>query len=189
MAKKAKPLAAKKVKPLERHYVMPPDERIVVRTIEGMPSIDLDEARALLYGVTEKRKCAFLIAFSQLGSRTNACRAVGITTVTVWMWNKKDPAFAKAFVRAAEIASDLHEDELIRRGTEGVIEPVFQGGRLVGAVRRYSDGCLIAALKAGKPERYADRSKIDHSGSVDVVARLAAGRARAGGRALKAGNE
>lgn len=160
---------------------MPPDERIVLKTIDGLPEIPLEVARKLTLGVTEPKKRAFVLALAQLGNRTRAARAIGISTVTVWQWRRDDDAFRAACVAAMECASELMEDELYRRACEGVLEPVFQGGELVGSVRRYSDTLLIFGLKGAMPEKYADRQKIQHE--VDIVGRLRAGRERALGRA------
>lgn len=156
------------------------DRRIFLSSIEDQPSINLSEARTLLRGVTEPKKQAFILALSQCGSRVRACEAVKISTVAAYNWVHEDPAFAEAFKRAMEIASDRMEDEMVRRGCEGVMEPVFQGGKLVGAVRRYSDTLLIFSLKGKKPEIYGD--KLRHEGSIDLIARLRAGRERALGR-------
>ena len=155
-----------------------------MRSIEGAPKIDQNDVKELIRGVTAPKKVAFILALAQLGSRSRAADAVGISKMLIWQWNREDPAFKKAFVRAMEIASDLLEDEMIRRAAEGVIEPVFQGGRLVGSKRAFSDALLMFALKGAKPEKYADRSKVEHTGEVDLVARLRAGRERVLGRAL-----
>jgi hypothetical protein len=88
--------------------------------------------------------------------------------------------------RAQEIANDLAEDELVRRATEGVVEPVFQGGHLVGGIRRLSDQLLMFYLKANKPEKY--REKLDATVTVDVADRLIKARERAFGR-LKENND
>ncbi len=157
------------------------DERIFLSTIEGKPSISVADARVFLRGVTNPKKCAWLLALAQLGNRHRASQAIGISGVHVYDWLRDDPAFKKAYVRAMEIASDMLEDEMLRRAAEGVLKPVFQQGMLVGVVREYSDTLIQFALKGAKPDKYAERIK--HSGSVDLTARLRAARERALGRA------
>lgn len=156
-------------------------ERIILPNIEEATPTEMAEARDLVKGVTEPRKQAFIFALTATGSRSRACRATKVGYNTVWQWNRDDPAFAKAYVKAMEIASDRIEDEAIRRATEGVIEPVFQAGKLVGSVRRFSDHLLTVVLKGAKPEKYADKHKVDVS--VDVADRLIKARERAFGRA------
>ena len=70
--------------------------------------------------------------------------------------------FQKAFATARALCGDLIEAEIIRRSIEGIDEPVYQGGRLVGFVRKYSDRLLELAAKAALPEKY--REKFEHSG-------------------------
>lgn len=155
---------------------------IVMRSIEDMPDMNVEEARELLKGVTQPKKQAFILALAMTGSRSRACQAVDIGRIRVWEWMREDPLFVEAFKRAWEVASDLMEDEMIRRGVEGVLEPVFQGGKLVGSIRRHSDVLLMFALKANKPEKYADKQKVEHTLDSELLARLTAGRERALGR-------
>ena len=56
------------------------------------------------------------------------------------------------------------EDEADRRAMEGVDKPVYQGGRLVGYQKDYSDSLLALMLKAGNPDKFADRQKHEHKG-------------------------
>jgi hypothetical protein len=55
------------------------------------------------------------------------------------------------------LATTLLEDEAKRRACNGVLKPVFQGGKKVGVVREYSDTLLIFLLKCWHPARYGDR--------------------------------
>lgn len=132
------------------------------------------------------QKMKFLIALAELGNRSRAARVAGVATATVWQWRRSDRKFRTAMDRAQEVANMLAEDELVRRATEGVVEPVFQGGHLVGGIRRLSDQLLMFYLKANMPEKY--REKIDANVTVDVADRLIKARERAFGR-LKSGDE
>ena len=49
------------------------------------------------------------------------------------------------------MARDNLEAEAYRRAVEGVERPVYQGGRLVGTVREYSDSLLTIMLRARHP--------------------------------------
>lgn len=141
-----------------------------------------EELRAMVRGVTDARQIEFLFRLSRIGIRSRAAHLTGVTMATIWQWRRDDPAFEKAYIRAMEVASDLLEDEALRRAAEGVVEPVFQSGRLVGQVRRFSDQLLMFTLKGAKPEKYADRQKVEHT--FDVADRLVKARERAFGRSL-----
>jgi hypothetical protein len=87
-----------------------------------------------------------------------ACAAAGYSRARVYRWRVKDAAFAARWDRAAEIAVDRLEAEADLRAREGVEVVVLRRGRTVGTRRRYSDGLLLARLKALKPERYRERA-------------------------------
>lgn len=63
-----------------------------------------------------------------------------------------------ATLKQAQLSGPVHKAELAlyERGVEGVDEPVYQGGKMVGTVRKYSDTALIFYLKGNHPERYSD---------------------------------
>ena len=105
---------------------------------------------------TATKQSAFLKALEELGTIHAACLAsrVGRRTVYDWVENKR---FADAFQLARDAAADVLEAEARRRGMEGVAEPVFFQGAVVGHITRYSDACLMALLSAYRPERFARR--------------------------------
>lgn len=170
-----------KNKPVQNEESAPrlKDERIVLPTLTEQTHIDKETAKKICAGVIEPKKIAYLLALAQLGNRSRAAKAVGISAMLPWCWRRDDDAFREAYVRAMEMAAELQEDEMLRRAAEGVVEPVFQGGRMVGSIRRFSDTLLIFGLKGSMPEKYSERQKVEHSGAVDIVGRLNAGRERA----------
>ena len=106
---------------------------------EEAPSPEIPDI--ILGVVSDARKVKYLIALVELGNRSRAARIAKISPATVWQWRRSDPKFAAAEKRAMEVAIDLAEDELVRRATEGVVEPV-PGGRGSGLGR---------AVVAGRP--------------------------------------
>jgi hypothetical protein len=68
--------------------------------------------------------------------------------------------------RGEEWRQKLREDEADRRAVEGVKRAVRHRGKVVGHEREYSDQLLALQLKAGNPDRYADRQKVEHKGVV-----------------------
>lgn len=53
-------------------------------------------------------------------------------------------------------------DELYRRGVDGVKKGVYHKGERVAEETEYSDGLLQMLLKAEQPDKYSDKSQIDH---------------------------
>ena len=53
-----------------------------------------------------------------------------------------------------------------RRAAEGTLKPVYQGGKLVGEIREFSDTLLIFLLKGKRPEVYRENVKVEHSGKI-----------------------
>jgi transposase-like protein len=120
---------------------------------------------------TATKKRLFLEAFAQAGTITQAAKSVGINRDCHYSWLSNDPEYGLAFDDAQEQAIERLEAEMLRRGVEGVEEPVFHGGVEVGTIRRYSDTLLIFALKGLRPERYRERISIVTEESVDAEIR------------------
>jgi len=109
---------------------------------------------------------AFLQAFATLGTVQAACLSTGIGRRSVYDWVERDEAFAREFEDAKHAATDVLEAACRRRGKDGVSEPVFYRGREVGHVQRYSDACLLALLRAYRPERFRrSHEQSDKNGS------------------------
>ena len=104
------------------------------------------------------------------GEPAAAAEACGFSLTTVQNHGRRDEEFARAVFEAlqsyrATIASEIH-----RRAIEGVDEPVYQGGKLVGKKRRYSDALLLAHAKRHMPDEYGDKKTIthEHTQALDV---------------------
>src|SRR5215831_8149136 len=106
---------------------------------------------------TLANKVAFLEQFKVAGTITAACRAAGINRDTHYEWLARDPQYAKDFEEAGLVRVELLETEARRRALVGTDKPVYQGGKLVGHIREYSDTLLIFLLKAERPEKYRER--------------------------------
>ena len=96
----------------------------------------------------------FLELLSQGVPVIDACERAGITRATVYRRRNADPAFARLWEDALQMAGDLLEEEADRRGREGWDENVWHKGRVVGTRRCFSDRMLMFRLKALKPARY-----------------------------------
>lgn len=108
----------------------------------------------------------FLESLSSGTSITTACKTARVGRSTAFDHRQRDEDFALAWHEAAEAGADLLEDEARRRAAEGTLKPVYQGGKLVGEIREYSDTLLIFLLKGKRPETYRDNVKVEHSGTV-----------------------
>lgn len=100
---------------------------------------------------------AFLSALSECGILTHAAEVAGVDRATVWRRRQEDPEFAAACDQAIDMAADKLEAEARRRAVEGVEEPVYQGGQLVGTKTVYSDSLLALLLKGRRKKIFAER--------------------------------
>ncbi len=116
----------------------------------------------------------FLEAYARHGTVEGACRSIGLHRQRVYQRRRVSPEFAAAWVDAKERHGDLLEAELFRRGKDGWDEAVFFGGECVGTKRRYSDNCLIVAVKAARPGKYRDGNDGRHASPPDAPIRTAA---------------
>ncbi len=118
--------------------------------------------------VADPKKRAYLVQLSITGRFDDAASAAGVSMRTGWNWRfgvrggKPDEAFVEAVDVARGFAGDRMEAEVMRRAFDGVEEPVYQGGRMVGTVRKFSDVLAIFALKGAMPEKY--RERYEHTG-------------------------
>jgi hypothetical protein len=113
---------------------------------------------------TPKRRKRFLAILATGMSVQKSCDAAGMPRSSAYTWRDSDPVFAAEWDAAVDAGTDRLEDEAWRRAHDGVDEPVFQGGKEVGAVRRYSDNILLRLLSARRPSQYRERQTIEHSG-------------------------
>jgi len=100
----------------------------------------------------------FFVALENGHPVAAACKAAGYARGRVYVWRREDPAFAAAWDLASKVASDLLEEEADRRGRDGYEEAVFFRGEESGTKRKYSDGLLLARLKALKPQSYRENA-------------------------------
>lgn len=105
----------------------------------------------------------FLEVLGKTANVTEAARSAGIGRMTAYDWRSADEAFAKAWDDALEVSVDALEAEARRRAVEGWEEPVFQGGKDVGTIRRYSDRMLEILLKGHRP-KFRENQRIEVSG-------------------------
>jgi len=118
--------------------------------------------------VTSAKKDKFLKALAQGASVTKAAQRAGFARQYAYELRDEDEEFAEAWDVAVEAGTDALEDEAVRRGKEGVRKPVYQGGKLAGYVREYSDTLLIFMLKGRRPETFKERVEQTHRGNIGI---------------------
>jgi hypothetical protein len=99
-----------------------------------------------------------------------ACDA-GVDPATVRRNRRSDPAFDASCRAALRVGFARAEAEGWRRGLDGWLRPVFQGGTKVGSVREYDSKLLMFMLQANL-KRY--RSRVDLSVEIRDRAKLLA---------------
>ena len=148
------------------------------------------------------RQKAFLSAYSVTGIISKAAKAADVARQKHYEW-LRNPDYATAFDTARDEAIEVLEATVRESATVGIEEPVIYQGQLCFEPLRNADGSYkrtaggeiryskkpltirkrndVAAfflLKALKPDVYREHSTVEHTGSVEIVERLAAGRAR-----------
>lgn len=121
---------------------------------------------------------AYLDALARCGVRTRAARAAGTTYPVIKRYIESDPQFAEAEQVAFEEAADFLESCAWDRATEGYVMEVEHEIEQIDADsgevsvkilkgRKYlapSDGLLTTLLKASRPDKFAERTKAEHTG-------------------------
>lgn len=122
--------------------------------------------------VSHPKKRSFLAAYAENGNISQSAAIAGIPRRTHYDWLAADPSYAAAFEQAGEQAADALEREARRRATEGVRKErlFFYKGAVITdrdgepireVTTEFSDTLLIFLLKGVRPDKYADRLKLD----------------------------
>ena len=109
-----------------------------------------------------------------------SCRAANISREWAYVQKRNDEQFAAAWADALEQSTDTLVGEVYRRATNGVEKLQFiKSGPMAGMAltdprtgkpyieREYSDTLALKLLSAHRPEVYAEKSKVELSGTVN----------------------
>ena len=118
---------------------------------------------------SDRAREKFISTLAEFCNVSEAARAAGIARSTAYAWRESEPAFAALWDEAEQAAADRLEREAWRRAVEGTDKPIYYQGDEVGTVKEYSDRLLEILLKGHRPEKFVDRIKAEHSGSVPVT--------------------
>lgn len=115
--------------------------------------------------ISKKKRKHFLEILAKTGRVTEAAQAVGYTsTQFLHQMRREDEDFAEQWDLALKAAGDFLKDEAWRRAHEGVLEPDYYKGEVVGYTTKYSDTLLMFLIKALDPS-YRDTGR---GGDVNV---------------------
>lgn len=122
-----------------------------------------------------RKQTRFLARYRASGNVMHACTYAGIHRSTFYEWRDHDAAFKARLAEVEPDVDDTLEAAAFERAVKGVPSFVVSQGKLVYGPnkkplieRKYSDTLLVTLMKARMPEKYKDRSQIEHSGAIDV---------------------
>lgn len=123
--------------------------------------------------ISEKQWSDFFAELAKRGNVLDSCKASGVGRSTVYEHIAAGDAtdatpeakeWTARYQAALDDSVDRLDGEAYRRAFDGVPEPVFQGGVLVGHVQKYSDGLLQFLLRARRPGTYKSQTSTELSG-------------------------
>lgn len=103
----------------------------------------------------------YLSVLRSTGSHSMSQRASGILNRIQRYCEAASPLFMNLKDDALDECSNQLEDEARRRAVEGVDEPVFYQGDVVGYTKKYSDDLLKMLLRANRREKFIIEKKQD----------------------------
>lgn len=108
-------------------------------------------------GWTPDRQRGFIEALADTGSVDAACRAVDMSSVGAYHLRRQPGAesFRAAWEAALGHGVQRIEDVAMDRALNGVPEPVYSYGKIVGTRIRHNDRLLMFMLRNRAPERFA----------------------------------
>ena len=126
-------------------------------------------------GWTPLRQRAFLRALSTTGEIEKACKLARISNTAVRKARAAYPSFAAACDRAIAKAEPTLEQIAVDRAINGVAEPVYHAGAVVGHKRRFSDALMRDALKREDARFGTHKTKRELEAEAKAAAKLAGG--------------
>lgn len=109
-------------------------------------------------GWTAERQRAFIEALADTGSVEAACKQVNMSSAGAYRIRRlpEGESFAAAWEAALDLGVQRLEDVAMDRALNGVEEPFYAYGNLVGTRRRYNDRLLMFMLRNRAPERFGN---------------------------------
>jgi hypothetical protein len=106
----------------------------------------------------DKKRRLFLQALMTTPRHGKAAKMAGISPKTSYNWrHDPDPQWQADLQLAERIGLQRAESEMWRRHLDGVEEPVYHAGKLVGTKRVFDTTAGIFMLKGALPSKYRER--------------------------------
>ncbi len=96
------------------------------------------------HGFTPERRVLFAEELAASGNVRRACAVAGISRHTAYKARRRDAVLAQAWDAALGLAARHAGEVLAERALDGIEEPVFWHGEMVGTRRRYDTRLLLA---------------------------------------------
>ncbi len=120
----------------------------------GVRQVNLDRKKETARKTMKTWLPLFLASLAADRDVSKACRKIRVPRAFVYQFRNENPIFKQAWDDAVTACIDSVEAEVIKRARDGVLEPVFQGGHLVGFVYKKSDTLAGLVLRAHRQELY-----------------------------------
>lgn len=108
----------------------------------------------------QKLWAAFIEALGKHGVVTRACRESGLERNCAYAMRNTSIEREREWIAAVETSVDYLISEARRRGHDGVQEPVYYQGEVVGWNTKYSDQLLMFLIKGQRPIYATERREI-----------------------------
>jgi hypothetical protein len=110
----------------------------------------------------------FLRVLAKTGSVKKAALAVKLTPRALYLAREKFPDFAKNWNAAQAIYLEFEAEEKLRsRAVDGVREPVYFQGNIVGYKIAYDSGVTQFWYRANMRDKYGEKSEVSISGGLN----------------------
>ena len=107
----------------------------------------------------------FLAVLADTGDVAKSAKAAGISQARAYRHRRRDESFAAEWddtlrsIIKSRVRLELQQ-KLLDRAIDGWVEPVFSGGKVVGAKRRFDHRLAILFLERHMPEVYGRTNEV-----------------------------
>ena len=131
-------------------------------------NVPMPNVPPLARGWTVDAKVRFCEHLAIRGHVRAACARVGLSAESAYRLRRRDPLFARAWAVAMVLARDHSEQVMACRALDGVEEPIYYRGELVGTRQRY-DGRLLLAHMARLDSLAQHKGAVRDAGRFDAL--------------------
>ena len=111
-------------------------------------------AEISLRKLKDPKKRAFIDAYQEIGTIAGAAENCGVERRNHYNWLANDSSYRYVFKTSLQMVRDRAEDTLIDLMINGIEEPIYHQGQLVGHKKKVFPAVALSWLKARFPEDY-----------------------------------